>query len=54
MDKEQVVADILEINDTETELPAKIYLFQGLPKKDKMELIIQKAVELIVSSAVEK
>lgn len=46
MDKEQVVADILEINDTETELPAKIYLFQGLPKKDKMELIIQKAVEL--------
>ena len=29
-----------------TELPAKIYLFQGLPKADKMELIIQKAVEL--------
>ena len=28
------------------ELPAKIYLFQGLPKADKMELIIQKAVEL--------
>ncbi len=24
----------------------KIYLFQGLPKADKMELIIQKAVEL--------
>lgn len=28
------------------ELPAKITLFQGLPKADKMELIIQKAVEL--------
>ena len=28
------------------ELPSKIYLFQGLPKGDKMELIIQKAVEL--------
>ncbi len=28
------------------ELPNKIYLFQGLPKADKMELIIQKAVEL--------
>lgn len=28
------------------ELPAKLYLFQGLPKGDKMELIIQKAVEL--------
>ncbi len=26
--------------------PNKIYLFQGLPKADKMELIIQKAVEL--------
>lgn len=46
INKSQVVADILEINDTETELPIKIYLFQGLPKKDKMELIIQKAVEL--------
>ena len=29
-----------------TELPVKFYLFQGLPKSDKMELIIQKAVEL--------
>lgn len=29
-----------------TELPTRITLFQALPKKDKMELIIQKAVEL--------
>lgn len=29
-----------------TELPVRIKLYQGLPKKDKMELIIQKAVEL--------
>lgn len=28
------------------ELSSKIYLFQGLPKSDKMELIIQKATEL--------
>lgn len=28
------------------ELPIEITLYQGLPKKDKMELIIQKAVEL--------
>ena len=28
------------------ELPSKIWLFQGLPKGDKMEFIIQKAVEL--------
>lgn len=31
---------------SDTELPSKIYLFQGLPKSDKMELIVQKAVEL--------
>lgn len=28
------------------ELSSKIYLFQGIPKSDKMELIIQKATEL--------
>lgn len=44
--KEEVIVDILEMNDTQTELDTRIYLFQGLPKKDKMELIIQKAVEL--------
>jgi 16S rRNA (uracil1498-N3)-methyltransferase len=42
----QVIAGIEEIRNTETELEGKLYLFQGLPKKDKMELIIQKAVEL--------
>lgn len=34
------------IKEDEVELPSKVYLFQGLPKADKMELIIQKAVEL--------
>lgn len=32
--------------ESDTELPSKIYLFQGLPKADKMELVVQKAVEL--------
>ena len=41
-----VICDILSVNETGNELPSKIYLFQGLPKSDKMELIIQKAVEL--------
>lgn len=41
-----VKLDIIEARPSETELPAKIYLFQGLPKADKMELIIQKCVEL--------
>ena len=39
-------ASILEKDETGTELPNRIYLFQGLPKNDKMELIIQKAVEV--------
>lgn len=42
----EVLAYILEKRKADTELPSKIYLFQGLPKKDKMEWIIQKAVEL--------
>ena len=32
LSQNEVVADILEINDTETELDTKIYLFHGLPK----------------------
>lgn len=43
--QEQVTVEILEPLES-TELPARIVLFQGLPKSDKMELIIQKAVEL--------
>lgn len=34
------------VKEDGVELPSKVYLFQGLPKADKMELIIQKAVEL--------
>ena len=44
--KEEVRLDIVDSWHSFVELPAKIYLFQGLPKADKMELIIQKAVEL--------
>lgn len=42
----EVTAHIMYVQDTHAELPSKIYLFQGLPKSDKMEWIIQKAVEL--------
>lgn len=34
------------IKEENVELPNRIFLLQGLPKADKMELIIQKAVEL--------
>ena len=38
--------EILEERELDTELPSQIWLFQGLPKSDKMELVVQKAVEL--------
>lgn len=44
--EESILCNILSAEEGDVELPAKIYLFQGLPKGDKMELIIQKAVEL--------
>ena len=43
---DEIVAVVLNEEFAGTELPCEIYLFQGLPKSDKMELIIQKAVEL--------
>lgn len=44
--KSSVIGNLCFIEEVGNELPSKIYLFQGLPKVDKMELIIQKAVEL--------
>ena len=40
------------IKAADTELPVKVYLFQSLPKGDKMELVIQKAVELGVTEII--
>ena len=50
--EDQVTCDILRIIEKSSELPCEITLYQGLPKADKMELIIQKAVELGVSRIV--
>lgn len=44
--KDYVKALILNENQSKNELSTKVFLFQGIPKLDKMELIIQKAVEL--------
>ena len=46
IDEEHIRADIDSVDERGRELAPKIYLFQGLPKADKMELVIQKAVEL--------
>ena len=42
----EVVCRLRFVKESDVELPVKVYLFQGLPKADKMELIIQKSVEL--------
>lgn len=42
----EVVCTLRFIKEDGVELLSKVYLFQGLPKGDKMELIIQKMVEL--------
>ncbi len=44
--EDSAILHIEEEQMTDTELSSRIYLFQGLPKQDKMELIVQKAVEL--------
>lgn len=49
---DEVYTQIREVRDADQELKSKIVLFQGLPKSDKMELIIQKAVELGVHKIV--
>ena len=58
LDNKDYRCEIMEVSDTfvrtrilwaeenGVELPSRLYLFQGLPKSDKMETIIQKAVEL--------
>lgn len=43
---QEVTVRILETEEEGRELLSRIWLFQGLPKSDKMEFIIQKAVEL--------
>lgn len=48
----RVVCRLRFVKEADTELPVKVYLFQGLPKADKMDLIVQKAVELGVYSVI--
>lgn len=47
--KDYLVAGIDSVEENDTEHKVKLHLYQGLAKLDKMEFIIQKAVELGVS-----
>jgi 16S rRNA (uracil1498-N3)-methyltransferase len=46
INKKQVICKINEEFQNQTEAPISITLFQGLPKAQKMDLIIQKCVEI--------
>lgn len=46
VEDDRVLCGLRFIKEDNVELPSRVYLFQALPKADKMELIIQKAVEL--------
>lgn len=45
-EEDRVFCELRFVREDKVELPSRVYLFQALPKGDKMELIIQKAVEL--------
>ncbi|MEY7998970.1 16S rRNA (uracil(1498)-N(3))-methyltransferase [Clostridium sp. Mt-5] len=46
IEKEKVTVKILEELKLCNESPVEMYLFQGLPKSSKMDLIVQKATEI--------
>lgn len=48
----EVVCDIIDEKTVSTEPPVRVILYQGLPKGEKMELVIQKSCELGVSRIV--
>lgn len=44
--EDEVICSLRFVKEDGLELPARVTLFQGLPKADKMEFIVQKMVEL--------
>lgn len=46
LSKDSIKSKIISIADSNSEGTIKISIFQGVPKSDKMDLIIQKSVEL--------
>jgi len=52
LEEERIVCELRFVKEDGVELSSQVYLFQGLPKADKMELIIQKCVELGVHAVI--
>lgn len=51
-EKDAAVCRLRFVKEADVEPPVRIYLFQGLPKSDKMDFVVQKAVELGVFSII--
>ncbi len=49
LSKDDIICEIIELAENEAEGKVKLDIYQGLPKSDKMELIIQKGTEIGVS-----
>ena len=52
INEREVLCNIISVENKEVEMNVKVDIFQGLPKADKMEYIIQKCVELGVHKIV--
>ena len=50
IDKSSVTVNLLEESSINNESPIEVYLFQGMPKSTKMDLIVQKNTELGVKA----
>ena len=46
IDKDFIRCSLEFVKESDTELKVRVHLYQGLPKGDKLEMIIQKCVEL--------
>ncbi|MCI8529871.1 MAG: 16S rRNA (uracil(1498)-N(3))-methyltransferase [Lachnospiraceae bacterium] len=51
-EEERVLCELRFVKEENVELSSQVYLFQALPKGDKMEWIVQKAVELGVCQVI--
>ena len=52
IEKEEVIVSVVDYTVIDTEPAVTVTLFQGIPKATKMDIVIQKAVELGVSEIV--
>lgn len=46
MDQDSIVCVIQDVQSESRELPVKVTIYQGMPKSDKLEFVIQKSVEM--------